>query len=751
MSQLPRSCRGSEPPVSGVRLLLVALLCVGPFLPACSPALESMAEDGVAKDPDPASEEAAQADDLRPHLSLPAPDSVTERRALERLEEALEEWRTGERVRNAHRADTALALIPTAEEWRPLVLAELLAAAGDTAGVRGSLSRLDRGGELWMRWGWAAAVEAYEEADDPEAALRAARTSAEILPADRTAGDAWLRAGRLALEVGDTASAREDLLHAVRGGPNRLSARSAARTLDQLPGSLAPADEVRVGRALLAAGSWAGAHRRLIAHLDGPEVPSSQADELRQGVGRALFELRRFGEAQSTLAPLLSDSSPPDVAAPALYWTGRAALARGDVAGAEHAFREIARRSPDSDLAEQGLHRLLERELETGFGPRARGYLEELLQVGVRSGSTELTLVRLATEEYLTGNHSGAADIFERYLLESRRNAGRQQAGYWSALSHERLGEYELARTRLGEVHASDPLTFYGVFAGERIDAGVLPQGLVEGPDPRPELEVELRNALIRLRIHRLVPTSGSFAFELERLTRHFADDREGAYDFAEALIEGGFPLQGIVLGRDIHREEGAWNYRLLRIVHPFPHREAIVRESRTRGLDPFFVAGLIRQESMFDARIRSPAGAVGLMQLMPATAREVAASLGLRYSPEALDDPEINVRLGTTFLARMVSRFDGLPEDALAAYNAGPGRIQQWRQRPVYRDRDVFMEHIPFQETRHYVKVVQQYARIYTALYGCGSFEPCPGLSYPAAVAQSPHAGGAPLSSVAR
>ena len=112
---------------------------------------------------------------------------------------------------------------------------------------------------------------------------------------------------------------------------------------------------------------------------------------------------------------------------------------------------------------------------------------------------------------------------------------------------------------------------------------------------------------------------------------------------------------------------------------------------------------------------------------------------------------PATNVRLGTAYLASMVQRFDGRAEDALSAYNAGPGRIRQWRGRPEYRDTHVFLEHIPFRETRNYVKVVQQNTRIYTALYGCGDFDPCLGLSYRAAVARSSVAGGAPSSSLAR
>ncbi len=216
-------------------------------------------------------------------------------------------------------------------------------------------------------------------------------------------------------------------------------------------------------------------------------------------------------------------------------------------------------------------------------------------------------------------------------------------------------------------------------------------------------------------------------------------------------MIDGGLPLQAIVIGRRLQAREGSWNLRLLRIVHPFPHREIILREAQEHGLDPFFIAGLIRQESAFDARIESSAGAVGLMQLMPPTAREMAGQVGISYAPRALRDPGTNLRLGIRYLASMVRRFDGRAEDVLSAYNAGPSRMRTWRGDSTYQDRDVFIEHIPFQETRNYVKVVQQYARIYSALYGCGSLEPCLGLPYEALVAQSRFAGGQPRIAVAR
>ncbi len=687
-----------------------------------------------------------RSDQLSLQLARPHPALEDEREAFDHLERAIEEWNGGDQRHGAYLADSAMTLLPALSDWRPLVLAQLLALTGDTAAVRSALGQLDPTGEYWSRWGWIFLADAYEEAGDLTAAREAARAQALVERNPGRASAAWLRAGTLALEAGDSVSAQEDLWAALEYGTTLDGAQNAALLIDQNPWPLEDTDELRLGRTLLASRAWEQSHMRLAPYVteDRPPIPADR-DELRLGLGRALFELRRFSEAEAMLSPLIRDEISSQLSTPALYWTGRALLERGAVSQAESILRQLAEVDSSSPWAELGLSALLSRELETGFGPRARQFLDELLQAGVASASIGARVVQLGSTQYLSQNYLAAARTFEQYLRGSRNSSRRQQAGYWAALSHERAGDESDARSRLAEVYKEDPLTFYGVFAGERIGAPVLPLDIPAGPPSLPGLDAELENALLRLRVHRLVPISGSFAYELSRLTDYFSQRPGGAYEFAEALIKGGFPLQAIVLGRSLREEEGRWNLRLLRIVHPFPHRDIIVREAGEHGLDPFFVAGLIRQESAYDAGIKSSSGAVGLMQLMPPTAREVAGNLGLTYSPDALTDAVTNLRLGTTYLASMMRRFNGKPADVLSAYNAGPSRMRRWQQHPTYQDRDVFLENIPFRETQNYAKVVQQYTRIYSALYGCGNFEPCLGLTYPTLVARSPFAGGTP------
>jgi soluble lytic murein transglycosylase len=127
----------------------------------------------------------------------------------------------------------------------------------------------------------------------------------------------------------------------------------------------------------------------------------------------------------------------------------------------------------------------------------------------------------------------------------------------------------------------------------------------------------------------------------------------------------------------------------------------------------------LIRQESLFDTHARSPATALGLMQLIPATAARVAKQLGLPApSHEALFQPEVNVGLGTQYLKDLLQRYSNNWFKALAAYNAGEAAVDRWEKEIATDDTEEFVERIPYVETRGYVKLVLRNHRIYKRLY---------------------------------
>jgi len=152
--------------------------------------------------------------------------------------------------------------------------------------------------------------------------------------------------------------------------------------------------------------------------------------------------------------------------------------------------------------------------------------------------------------------------------------------------------------------------------------------------------------------------------------------------------------------------------------AYPLPFEGSIRQWSAHAGVDPMLTAGLIRQESAFEPEARSPANAMGLMQLLPTTARLVAKQAKVRYSRAQLFDPDYNVHLGTIYFSGLRNTM-GNVESALAAYNAGEDRVGQWNADQSYREIAEFVDSIPFTETRDYVEIVSRNAEIYRKVYG--------------------------------
>lgn len=152
-----------------------------------------------------------------------------------------------------------------------------------------------------------------------------------------------------------------------------------------------------------------------------------------------------------------------------------------------------------------------------------------------------------------------------------------------------------------------------------------------------------------------------------------------------------------------------------LNIRFPMAHRDTLVRESRLRGLHASWAFAITRQESAFMDDARSGVGAMGLMQLMPGTAKETARKFSIPLaSPQQAIDPDTNIQLGAAYLSQVQGQFNGNRVLASAAYNAGPGRVKQWLRGANHLSFDVWVESIPFDETRQYVQNVLSYAVIY-------------------------------------
>jgi soluble lytic murein transglycosylase len=159
------------------------------------------------------------------------------------------------------------------------------------------------------------------------------------------------------------------------------------------------------------------------------------------------------------------------------------------------------------------------------------------------------------------------------------------------------------------------------------------------------------------------------------------------------------------------------------RILFPEAWWETIKSESAKNNLDPFLVASLIRQESEFNPNVISYANAYGLMQVEPATGKQLAKEEGMsHFQAFQLLDPETNIRLGTRYLRKLLDRFGGVEEYALAAYNAGDYRVVDWQAAGPYGGLDEFVESIPFTQTREYVEAILRNKEIYRSIDEAGA-----------------------------
>lgn len=659
---------------------------------------------------------AAAQEDLSSYLDLPL-EAGTREAALAALERARAALRAGDGAAALAAYDEARVAAPHFGDWLHLLSAEAAAASADTAAVTRHLAAA--GAAIASEWGWRYLVDARLAAGDTAGAIREASAAATRLAGAARRAAATFREAELRLARGDTAAVRPLLRRIMQGSPGTVAAVDAARTLTAV-GAEGPEDHLLIGQIYLRHGNVDRGVAGVEAYLAAGRGTPAERASLRLEVGRALFNAGRHQAAEERLVALASEPVARSVAAEALFLTARSRYRAGRTAEGLATFRQVIERYPDQPVAGVAAYMVADLEQDDGRVAEARHLFRQSMELQPTALEAGLSAMRLGGLAFLEGDYRGALEIYEGYLARFPQGRRAQQAAYWAALAHRRLGDEERAQERLRQARQMDPFSYYGVLAAELLGLPALDLPLAPAPASAAEPTAQARVAAFRVELLRAFGPADAPAFELDRLRRYFDGRPNGWYVLAEALNESGSAYDGILLGREIESREGRLNLRLLRIIYPVPYRDLILPLARQYGVDPFLVAGLIRQESMYSPAIVSPAGAIGLMQVMPSTGTTLAAELGLAgFDPERdLRRPEVNLRLGIHYLAKRLEQYGGDVVSALAAYNAGAHRVEFWSTFPEYRDPQLFAERIPFAETRDYVKIVQANARIYRALY---------------------------------
>jgi soluble lytic murein transglycosylase len=280
---------------------------------------------------------------------------------------------------------------------------------------------------------------------------------------------------------------------------------------------------------------------------------------------------------------------------------------------------------------------------------------------------------------------------------------------YWQGRAAQALGNPVEARTLFARVAGEHH--FYAQLAAEELGLGfnVPPTGYT----PTAEEVAAIARA-----------PGFQRALALYQLGQRLESAREWIWsirgmDDRQLLAAAEFARQNEMFDRAINTADKTLALHDFSVRYLAPYREALGENARAQQLEEAWVLGLVRQESRFISAVKSSAGAAGLMQLMPATAKWVAHRMGMQdYSWSRVTDAGVNAALGTYYLRHVLDDLDGSPVLAAAAYNAGPGRARKWRDtHPL--EGAIYAETIPFNETRDYVKKVMNNTMYYAALLG--------------------------------
>jgi len=406
------------------------------------------------------------------------------------------------------------------------------------------------------------------------------------------------------------------------------------------------------------------------------------------------------------LADLLTNSAPArrnaktwpdDVAHRKAMVLGLVRIAARDDALAATLWREFSPLFKFDDAQKYRVIDTIALYRANSFEADAANWLD-MLPVGQDSAATREWRLREALSRRDLAAAQAAIDRFDTTQLTDPRWQ------YWRARVAELRGDAAAAGRFYRELALSP--TFFGFLAAARADR---PYALCPIPAPA---ATDASRALAQPGFAR--------AFELHAIGWTTEARRE--WDAALAVADAPTRLAAVALA-----DERGWydrapfalnagdDLRAYTLRFPLAHRQLILASAQQRGLSPAFVYGLIRSESAWVQDAKSHANAYGLMQLIPETARRMAkAEKRVMANPLALFDPALNVALGTRYLSGMLQRFDGAHWLAAAAYNAGPQRVDQWLALRGDLEPDLFVETIPFKETREYVARVLAFALIY-------------------------------------
>lgn len=502
-------------------------------------------------------------------------------------------------------------------------------------------------------------------------------------------------------------AARGELLSFIRTSNNSADTRAAIDLFDKAFTSTTPAEELAIARAASSSGV---PDRAATAYAKALGAGLGDVNDTF-GYATVLYRLRKYPEAAAQFAKV---RAPTNLAAAAQYQRARAQVAQGDIPTGRSTLRAITTAYPKDTSAASAMLLLADLATDENRDQDARQTLMAMLRRFPSGRHATNARFRAGMIAYIEGDRKSAAAEFDSLVARDSNSTEALSAAYWAGRSYLALGNKTRSAERWRWIINKDPLSYYAVLAAKRLDSTLV------APDRSPANYGKVPavdSALGRVVALKDVGMDVEAGFENDRLFRDAMADPKRLVATAHALAGTDQASRSIALGRRALDEIGR-SPENFRLYFPVLERETLISSSKKNGLDPVLVAALIRQESNFNPRATSPAGARGLMQLMPTVGKDLAAAQGITpWDDDMLYEPATNIKLGTAHLRALVRKYTDVVK-ILAAYNAGESRVEKWSTKTGAADSEVFTERIPFVETRDYVRIILRNRAYYQALY---------------------------------
>ena len=433
------------------------------------------------------------------------------------------------------------------------------------------------------------------------------------------------------------------------------------------------------------------------------------------------LSIRKRNEAIPLLEQIARDYPENPEAPKALYQIGQVLWNRHDNAQALDYFKQIMERYPTSSYVERSQYAAGDIYESFGRKQEAIALYSGVAKNFPNSPTRYDAIWRLAWLYYRSGEWEQAYATFKSLGAQATDGALRTAGLYWQGRSAEKLGDLETAIRIYRQIVDGSEESYYQALALRAlVRVGIAVEepkisGAPAAAETDPPLSAGISYHLSRARELSAISLYRLAVAELNEVDRLSKKDSQ----LRPLLMHEYFKNQAY--GRSLSIANQIPSSSNDRNLYRFPlaYWDMIQQKAQERDLDPYLILALIRQESLFDSRARSPATALGLMQLLPSTAARVAKQIGATPpSNEELFQPDINLALGTQYLKDLLQRYSNNWFKAIAAYNAGEAAVDRWEKEIMTDDAEEFVERIPYLETRGYVKLVMRNHRIYKSLY---------------------------------